>query len=83
MQMWQDRYIFYHMQRDCKVHRFTWAQYSTPAQPLEMVVVKLKGLCVMLKVPNLNNFGFFLSLITGTRHPCNASNCHQGYGNLQ
>ena len=23
IQMWQERYILYHMQRDCKVHRFT------------------------------------------------------------
>jgi len=59
------------------------SQYSTPTQPLEMVTVKLEVLCVMLKVPNLNNFAFFCSLITDTRHPCNASNCHQGYGNLQ
>jgi hypothetical protein len=70
------------MQRDCKVHRFTWAQYSTPTQPLEMVIVKLKVLYVMLKVPNLNDFGFFRSHITGTRHR-KASNCHQGYENLQ
>jgi len=51
--MWQERYILYHMQRDCKVHRFTWALYSTPTQPLEIVIVKMKVLCVMLKVPNL------------------------------
>ena len=66
------------MQRDCKVHRLKWAQYSSPTQPLEMVIVKLKTLCVMLKVPNLNDFGFFCSPITGTRLTCNASNCHQG-----
>jgi hypothetical protein len=83
IQKWQERYILYHMRRECKVHRFTWAPYSTPTHPLEMVSVKLKVLCVMLKKPKINNFGFFHSLITGTRHPCNASKCHQGYGNLQ